>query len=146
MSPAPPDLKSFCDIQFAAVIERRTDDILSHYVNSAETYVFVEGPRWSTRGFAKIAEGWKAYADAPLAVKSIETVEGPYGSISGNMGWVANIVELTVDASGDEKKVRFRGTFVLKRETDGNWRIEHEHFSQPVEDPYGIGDWLKDTN
>jgi ketosteroid isomerase-like protein len=32
---------------------------------------------------------------------------------------------------------------VLEKEPDGNWQVIHEHFPQPAENPYGIGDWLK---
>ena len=44
-----------------------------------------------------------------------------------------------------EKKfaVQFRSTFVLRKNVENQWQINHEHVSAPLENPYGIGDWLK---
>ena len=56
---------------------------------------------------------------------------------------VAGISELTVEIGGEERKIRFRGTFVFEKDSDETWQVFHEHFSQPAENPYGIGDWLK---
>jgi ketosteroid isomerase-like protein len=130
---------------FRAVIEKRIDDIVSHYRNSDQTYVFIEGPRWSTQGIDRINKGWNAYIDAPLSVQSVRYVEGPLAEVSssGDLAWIAGIVELAVSIAGNVKTIRFRSTFVFRKEADGHWRIEHEHFSQPAEDPYGIGDWLE---
>ena len=127
---------------FRAVIEKRIDEIVDRYWPDHRTYVFVEGPRWSTRGHDRIATGWRAFVNAPLAVRSVEWVEGPLSEICADLGWIGGIVELTVEVAGTTRQVRFRGTFVMRRSADGAWRIVHEHFSQPAADPYGIGDWL----
>jgi len=63
--------------------------------------------------------------------------------IVGEMGFVAGIVELEVQIKDKLTAIKFRGTFVLEKDSNENWKIIHEHFSQPAEDPYGIGDWLK---
>ena len=132
---------------FRAVVEKRVNDIVSHYRNSSETYVFVEGPRWSTIGIDRIERGWNAYIDTALSVQAVRYVEGPFSgaSSSDDLAWIAGIVELDVSISETIKTIRFRSTFVFRKEADGRWRIEHEHFSQPAEDPYGVGDWLKET-
>lgn len=135
-------LKDISERHFHAVMEKRIDDIIGRYAESDTTYVFVEGPRWSTIGFDRIARGWRAFVDAPLDMVSCRWVEGPYSQVSGDMGWIAGIVEVKVRVKGEERTVRFRGTFVLAKNEAGEWRIVHEHFSQPAPDPYGIGDWL----
>ena len=61
------------------------------------------------------------------------------------MAWHAGIVDIDMQILNRLARVRFRATHVLRRATDGVWRIEHEHFSQPAADPYGIGDWLPTT-
>ena len=127
---------------FESVTLKRIDDIVDRYWPDGETYVFVEGPRWSTLGHQRIAAGWRAFVGAPMQVRACTWVEGPQEQVVGDLGWIAGIVELHVDVRGRAISVRFRGTFVLRRSPDGAWRIVHEHFSQPAADPYGIGDWL----
>ena len=128
---------------FRAVIEKRADDIINHYVPSTGLYVHVEGPRWSTTGWDKVATGWRAFTDAPLSVEHVAWVEGPHSEANDDMAWVGGIVEMTVRVGENTNKIRLRGTYVLRRSSqDGHWRIMHEHFSQPAADPYGIGDWL----
>jgi ketosteroid isomerase-like protein len=135
-------LRAAAESHFEAVIEARVEDIIDRYAASADTYVFVEGPRWSTTGHEAIADGWRAYVDAPLSVQSIEWIEEPRGQRWGDQGWLGGIVELTVEAPSGVRPVRFRGTYVMERGADDTWRIVHEHFSQPADDPYGTGDWL----
>lgn len=127
---------------FHAVVARDLDAVVGRYAPGDRPYVFVEGPRWSTRGHERVAVGWRAFADAPLTVDRVEWVEGPVEQVEGPLGWIAGIVELVVRAAGVERRVRFRGSFVMHRDAAGAWRIVHEHFSQPTADPYGIGDWL----
>ncbi|MER3426653.1 MAG: hypothetical protein C4334_00935 [Pyrinomonas sp.] len=128
---------------FRAVIEKRLDDILRCYVPAETTYVFVEGPRWSTKGFARISQGWRAFVEADLELMSCDWVEGPFGQEAADMAWVGGIVEIRARVRGEVRVVRFRGTFVLRRDDADGWRIAHEHFSAPASDPYGIGDWLQ---
>jgi ketosteroid isomerase-like protein len=137
------DIVAVAHHHFQAVIDKHIDEILNRYAQSENTYVFVEGPRWETLGYENIATGWRAFVEAPLSVVACEYVEPPHYQMSGEMAWVGGLVELTVQVRGESKRVRFRGTYVFQREADGEWRITHEHFSQPAADPYGIGDWLK---
>jgi ketosteroid isomerase-like protein len=135
-------LTPIAEHHFRAVIEKRVEEIVARYAPGADTYVFVEGPRWSTRGHDRIATGWRAFVDAPLAVRTVEWIEGPITEVVGDLGWIGGIVDLSVDVGGHERRVRFRATFVMRRDA-GAWHIVHEHFSQPAADPYGIGDWVK---
>ena len=129
---------------FRAVIEKRIDEIINFYAETPDLLVFVEGPRWATLGFANVSKGWQDFVGSPIAVKSCEWAENLQSKIIGEMGFVAGIVEMKVEISGAPlRTIRFRGTFVMQLEPDGEWRIIHEHFSQPAENPYGIGDWLK---
>jgi ketosteroid isomerase-like protein len=137
------DLPAHARAHFQAVVEKRVADIIDHYTNSESLYVFVEGPRWSTIGFERVSTGWRAFHDAPLSVTAVEWIEGPFFQATEQLAWIAGITELHVQVGDEHKAVRFRGTFVLQPESDGQWRIVHEHFSQPAADPYGIGDWLK---
>lgn len=127
---------------FHSVVARDLEAIVARYAPGDRPYVFVEGPRWSTRGHEPIAAGWRAFTAASLTVDRVEWVEGPVEQVEGHLGWIAGIVELVVRAGEVERRVRFRGSFVLHRDPSGEWRIVHEHFSQPAADPYGIGDWL----
>jgi ketosteroid isomerase-like protein len=137
------EIVAVAENHFRAVIEKDIDEILNRYAQAESTYVFVEGPRWETKGYDKIATGWRAFVEAPLSVVACEYVEPPHAQVIGDMAWVGGLVELTVKVREQIKPVRFRGTYVFQREADGQWRITHEHFSQPATDPYGIGDWLK---
>ncbi|MFN3330574.1 MAG: YybH family protein, partial [Pyrinomonadaceae bacterium] len=105
--------------------------------------VFVEGPRWATFGYEMVVKGWRDFCSSAIKLKDCSWVEGLRTEMHESMGFVAGIVELDVEIEGVSRKIRFRGTFVLRKEEDGKWRIIHEHFSQPMPDPYGIGDWLK---
>jgi ketosteroid isomerase-like protein len=127
---------------FEAIIEKRADAIIAHYADATTTYVFVEGPRWSTLGFQHIANGWRAFVAAPLTIQSCQWSEGPLNQTIGNIAWLAGIVELVVQVHEQIKALRLRSTFILVRHEDDAWYIVHEHLSLPANDPYGIGDWL----
>ncbi len=127
---------------FNAIITRDIEEIKNGYCQDEKTYVVLEGPRFSTKGFAKIAEGWSDFTDSPIGMDKIVWTEGPFEEIVGDMGWISGITELYLTV-GDKKVFNtFRSSFVFKRE-DNDWKIRHEHVSAPHEDPYGIGDWKK---
>ncbi len=128
---------------YQAIIDKRVADICAHYVQSPQTYVFVEGPRYSTLGYANIARGWDDFCASALTLEKIEWVEGPFTEIEGTMGWVGGMIVLTVQLREQTFSVQFRATFILRQAADGLWLITHEHVSGPLPDPYGIGDWLK---
>jgi ketosteroid isomerase-like protein len=128
---------------YQAIIDKRVEDIRLSYVPSEETYVILEGPRYTTLGFNKIAKGWGDFCNSPLTLNKIEWVEGPIEESSTDMSWVAGMIVLTVEVKEKEFTVQFRSTFVLCKNEENNWQIKHEHVSAPLEDPYGIGDWLK---
>jgi ketosteroid isomerase-like protein len=137
------DLIELSKKHFAAVQEKRIDDILNFYADSPDLLVFVEGPRWTTLSFEKVSKGWRDFVDSPITVKSCEWIEQLESKQFADSGFVAGIVEMKVEINDELKTIRFRGTFNFQKEADGNWRVIHEHFSQPAENPYGIGDWLK---
>ena len=60
------------------------------------------------------------------------------------MAWLAGIIRLAVKVKDKTFTQTFRASFVLLKE-EGFWKIRHEHVSGALEDPYGIGDWLKKT-
>ena len=135
-------IRTLVDDHFRHTIAKRADEIIARYAPSENTYVFVEGPRWSTTGIERIATGWRAYVGAPMAMVGFEWVEGPHAAVGVPLAWHAGIVDVDMNIRGTVRRVRFRATHVLRLQDDGQWRIEHEHFSQPAADPYGIGDWL----
>ena len=137
------DLIELSKKHFAAVAEKKIDQILGFYADSQDLLVFVEGPRWATISFEKVAKGWRDFCDSAISVKSCEWIENLESKVFTDSGFVAGIVEMKVEINGELKTIRFRGTFNFQKEADGNWRVIHEHFSQPAENPYGIGDWLK---
>jgi ketosteroid isomerase-like protein len=128
---------------YQSIIDKRVEDIRLSYVSSEDTYVILEGPRYSTLGFEKIAKGWGDFCNSPLTLNKIEWVEGPFEEVSSDVAWVAGMIVLTVEVKGKEFEVQFRSTFVLRKNEETYWQIKHEHVSAPMEDPYGIGDWLK---
>jgi hypothetical protein len=128
---------------YQAIIDKRVEDIRLGYVPSEETYVILEGPRYTTLGFEKIAKGWGDFCDSPLTLNKIEWVEGPFEETSERMSYVAGMIVLTVEVKEKEFSVQFRSTFVLLKNEENVWQIKHEHVSGPLPDPYGIGDWLK---
>ncbi len=137
------DLIEKSKVHFQAIVDKRVDDILSFYAETADLQVFVEGPRWVTVGFDNVAKGWRDFCASEISMIECLWVEALSSKIVGKMGFVGGIVELTVSIKGDIKTIRFRGTFVFEEVSPGDWRVVHEHFSQPAADPYGIGDWLK---
>jgi ketosteroid isomerase-like protein len=112
------------------------------YWRDENLLVFVEGPRWVTTGYGAVDKGWRDFVDSPISMVECDWVENLRTRTVGDMGYVAGTVELKVKIKEEMKTIRFRGTFVFERTEEG-WKIVHEHFSQPAEDPYGIGDWLK---
>lgn len=129
---------------FRAVIEKRVADICSKYVQSPDTYVFVEGPRYATLGYEAIAKGWDDFCNSAISLHSIEWVEGPFAEVEEKMGYISGQIILTVEVKGEKFSVQFRATFVmLKADESSEWKIKHEHVSAPALDPYRIGDWLK---
>jgi ketosteroid isomerase-like protein len=129
---------------YQAIIEKDAERIARFYVPDEKTYVVLEGPRQATKGFSKIQKGWRDFCDSPLTLNAIEWIEGPLEEASGDMAWMAGIVQLTISLRGRNFSRKFRSSFVMRRnEVDNFWRIQHEHVSAAMPDPYGIGDWLK---
>ncbi len=128
---------------YKAVIAKDVERIVASYTNSPDTYVFVEGPRYSTLGIERIAKGWRDFCAAPMALESITWTEGPWSEEHGDMAWVAGILVLRVKVKERVFEQTFRASFVLRKNAAGAWQIRQEHVSAPLEDPYGIGDWLK---
>lgn len=137
------DLIELSKKHFASVAEKNIDRILGFYADSPDLLVFVEGPRWATVSFEKVAKGWCDFCDSPISVQACEWIENLESKVFTDSGFVAGILEMKVEINGELKTIRFRGTFLFQKEEDGNWRVIHEHFSQPAQNPYGIGDWLK---
>ncbi|MFB2924061.1 MULTISPECIES: YybH family protein [Aerosakkonema] len=131
------------DSFYRSIVGKQVERICENYVSNEDTYVFVEGPRYSTLGYSNISKGWRDFCDSSLNLAKIEWVEGPFTEESEDLAWVAGMVLLTVTVKGQLVKQTFRATFVLRKNEAGCWQIRHEHLSAPLSDPYGIGDWLK---
>lgn len=125
----------------SAITARDLSGILNAYEKSEELYVFLEGPRWSSRTYASISDGWAAWIKANLEITKHEWVEGPAEITDGEISSVQGIMNLHTHSPAQTKILKVRGTWVLRKGTDGEWRIVHEHVSAPMEDPYGTGDW-----
>ena len=128
---------------YQAIIHKNVADICGAYIQSESTYVVLEGPRYTTLGYENIAKGWGDFCNSPLSLKSIVLTEGPFEEASSDMAWVGGQIVLTVVVAEKEFSVQFRATFVLRKNAENQWQIRHEHVSGPLQDPYGIGDWLK---
>lgn len=129
---------------YRVIIEKDLQGILSKYVADEDTYVILEGPRLTSRGFTKISKGWGDFCLSPIQLSSIEWTEGPFSEQTAEMAWVSGIIRLQVQINDRSFDNIFRASFVLIRKID-HWQIHHEHVSVVHPDPYGIGDWLKQT-
>lgn len=123
-----------------AVIDRDLPAVLDSFSGGDDAYVFVEGPRWTTSGGDRIADGWRAYFTAPIRITGFTWVEGPHTFESPSLAQVVGVIDYRVSGNGVAKDLRLRMTWLLRHEGD-RWRIVHEHGSQPLADPYGAGDW-----
>jgi ketosteroid isomerase-like protein len=124
-----------------AVRDRQAETVLDCFDPGADTYVFLEGPRWTNRGGQRIRQGWRAYFQAPIRLRSWAWTEGPDTHESGDLALVLGVISYAFEAAGERRPLLMRMTWALRR-GDGVWRILHEHGSQPLADPYGTGDWL----
>ena len=127
---------------YQTIIDKNAAAISEAYVPSEDLYVILEGPRLSNRGYQNIAKGWADFCDSSLSLLSIEWLEGPYEEVSPEMAWVGGVIRLKIEVKERTFEQIFRATFVLCQH-DGQWKIKHEHVSAALDDPYGIGDWLK---
>ncbi len=127
---------------YNAIIANEIDKINASYCPDEDTYVVLEGPRFTTKGHIQISKGWRDFCDSKIVLDKIEWIEGPFEEIQGDMGWLAGIIEIYVSIDRKQFMNTFRASFVLKKEQD-DWKIRHEHVSAPHADPYGIGDWLE---
>ena len=129
-----------------AVVDRDVDRIVDSYADREDLLVFVEGPRWQTRGHQAVAKGWRDFCDSGLILRRVEFTDGPHlhgGGDAAVLACLSGIVELDVlGPAGGSTQTPMRMTWVMARDPD-RWRIVHEHASQPGTDPYGIGDWLR---
>lgn len=138
----PSNPTKWADDFIGTIIGERIAEVISSYDPSDETYVFLEGPRWSTKTGERVAFGWKAFLNSPIRMVSHRWSEGPFAVVEGKMAWIAGIVDLTVRVGDRTVELTLRGTYVLREHRPGEWGVVHEHFSKPLEDPYGLGDWL----
>lgn len=132
---------AFTEGYFDAIVERRLDDLLKLYEKSNEMLVFDEGPGWSLVGYDRVVASWREFFGGSLVLRGCRWVEPPVSEMAGELAWVAGTIGLELQVGDLVKRVKVRGTLVLRR-VDGHWRIAHEHFSQPSADPYQHGDWL----
>ena len=134
-------LKERTRIFWDSVAAKEMPGIESAYVPKEDTYVILEGPRYTTTGYSNIIKGWGDFCNSPIDMISCDWCEGPQEEIEGSMGWIGGMIDMSITVNGKRIDVRFRASFVY-RMYEGDWKIRHEHVSAPLEDPYGIGDWL----
>jgi hypothetical protein len=67
---------AWADAFIRSIIEERVADVVAGYDPSDRSYVFLEGPRWSTLTGAAIATGWTAYLQSPIRIGGYDWVEG----------------------------------------------------------------------
>lgn len=135
-------LKERIEEFWEAVKQKNIDSIKDAYVPSESTYVILEGPRYSTMGTTLIFKGWQDFLSSTINMAGYKWIEGPFEEIEGSLGWIGGITDLSLQVGDKVFSNRFRISFVMKQ-YDGDWKIRHEHVSAPMEDPYGVGDWLK---
>lgn len=124
----------------AAVINRDLDGVLDSFTSQDDAYMYVEGPRWTTRGGNNVAAGWRAYFESSIRINNFHWVEGPFTFETPELAQVMGVIDYDISGEGENGRLRLRMTWLLRLE-NGRWRIIHEHGSQPLADPYGAGDW-----
>ncbi|WP_326552069.1 YybH family protein [Micromonospora sp. NBC_01813] len=137
------------DTLLTAIVAGDADAIVDCYAGVEDLHVFVEGPRWQTVGHTAVAKGWRDFCAAAMSVTAVDITDGPWvhgtdGDAAGEAGALSSLsatVRMSIRTVAGERAVPMRLTWVLRRDTD-RWRIVHEHASQPLADPYGVGDWL----
>ena len=130
-SPLTPGLEVVENL-LTAIRSRDLSGILNAYEESDELYVFLEGPRWSSQTF-----------HADLKIIAHEWIEGPEEITVEGLTSLHGILDMHTESPAQKKTLKVRGTWVLRKSLDAQWRIAHEHVSAPMEDPYGTGDWKK---
>jgi ketosteroid isomerase-like protein len=137
--------QEFINSFYQSIIDKNVESILSSYVQSDDTYVILEGPRLSTKGFLNIAPGWFDFCKSSISLDGIDWLEGPYIYTMTDSATLAGVIRLYGKVSDNLSfDNTFRASFVLKN-TDHGYKILHEHVSGALSDPYGIGDWKKST-
>jgi len=134
--------KEFIAAFYQAIVDKRLEDITSAYLDSEETYVILEGPRLATKGFSRIAQGWRDFCDSRISLQSITWLEGPFLCTFTDSASLAGVMQLCGSIGDKSFEQIFRGSFVLALTPDG-FKIAQEHVSGALPDPYGIGDWKK---
>ena len=141
MSTANPPGLQVIEKMLMAIRTRDLAGILNTYEDSDDLYVFLEGPRWSSRTYTNVSKGWSAWFHADLEITKHEWIEGPEEITAGELTTLQGIIDLHTHSPAQTKILKVRGTWVLRKGKDGQWRILHEHVSAPMENPYGTGDW-----
>jgi hypothetical protein len=128
---------------YQAIIDKNIAKIHDSYLASEETYVILEGPRLSTKGYEKIVSGWADFCKSSIELSSIEWLEGPFVFDFSDSTTLAGVIRLTGKISTEKSFVNtFRASFLLAKKGD-EYKIVHEHVSGALTDPYGIGDWKR---
>jgi len=137
--------ESFIHGFYKSIIDKKVDTILDSYVQSADTYVILEGPRLSTRGFENIAPGWKDFCKSNIVLNNIQWLEGPFIYDMKDNVTLAGVIRLRGSISpGKLFDNTYRASFLLIK-IENSFKIMHEHVSGALADPYGIGDWKINT-
>ncbi|TDD94341.1 YybH family protein [Actinomadura rubrisoli] len=122
------------------IIAEDMDGALDHYEQSPDTYSLIEGPSASLAGIDGIRRGWSGWYGAGLRLRSVDFIEGPSETNLGDLSWITAVADTRVTTPTGDREIRFAVTWILRN--DGvRWRIAHDHYSIPAEDPYGVGDW-----
>jgi ketosteroid isomerase-like protein len=127
---------------YQSIIDKKVDDIIACYQNSEDVYVILEGPRLSTKGITKIAQGWRDFCNSTIELHDINWEDGPYVYETTQCASLIGIIKMVGLIGGNQFEIIFRASFVLSIDNK-QFNIVHEHVSGALSDPYGIGDWKK---
>ncbi|MBK8056127.1 MAG: nuclear transport factor 2 family protein [Saprospiraceae bacterium] len=134
-------VKEFIDKFYQAIIDKEVAEIINSYHVGDDTYVILEGPRLSTKGYENIAPGWRDFCNSAIVLKSIEWLEGPFTFEQSDSATLAGVIRLIGNIGKDKTfDNTFRASFLLLKDQE-SYKIIHEHVSGALADPYGIGDW-----
>lgn len=126
-----------------SVVTKDLEGVVSCFSPAADAYMYVEGPRWTTTGGHNVRSGWTAYFESGMGIGKWAWVEGPHVFADQRLAQVVGVIDYEMIGGDKRTPLRLRMTWLMRREEQG-WQIIHEHGSQPLEDPYGAGDWWPD--
>lgn len=126
---------------FQSIIDADTDAIIANYLQNDELLIFLEGPESYVQGWDE--SQFRAAWDGLFQIRCFSEIvlTNRRSAVSGDVGWVAGLVQMTYHGKDAEPAGRHetvtRGSWLFKRH-EHKWLIASEHVSFAATEPYPI--------